>query len=234
MQKNETKKKLVIVGTSTNAEHVYQLVVQYDLYEVLGFAVDRKYLTSDRFLGLPVYPLEEIEQYVDVNETEFFIALLWNRLNADRRDLYNRLKARGLHFANIISPRASIRGRIEGDNCWIHDFVVIQNDAVIGNNVAIMAQSLIGSHVVIGDHCFLGNKSTVGGGSVIGTQTFVGINCTVFDGTTVGDKCILGACTAVKRNVPNYTVVKTSSEIVMKQLSEEEIESKLLFRKNVR
>ena len=153
---------------------------------------------------------------------------------ADRRDLYLRLKARGFKFANIISPKASIRGTVSGDNCWIHDFVVIQNDTTIGNNVAIMAQSLIGDNAVIEDHCFLGAKSTVGGGSVIGEQTFVGINCTVFDDTKVGKKCILGACTSVKRNVLDYSLYKTSSEIVIKQYGEDVIESKLMFSKNVR
>lgn len=231
---NTDLKKLIIVGTGPNAKHVYKLVKFYDLFDVIGFAVDEKYITEDTFQGLPVYPLEKIETIVDTNEVLFFVALLWNRLNADRRDLYLRLKARGLKFANIISPRASIRGTIAGDNCWIHDFVVIQNDTTIGNNVAIMAQTLIGDNATIEDHCFLGAKSTVGGGSVIGEQTFVGINCTVFDDTKVGKKCILGACTSVKRNVPDYSLYKTSSEIVIKQYGEDVIESKLMFSKNVR
>ena len=185
---NTDLKKLIIVGTGTNAKHVYKLVKFYDLFDVIGFAVDEKYITEDTFQGLPVYPLEKIETLVDTSEVLFFVALLWNRLNADRRDLYLRLKARGLKFANIISPKASIRGTIAGDNCWIHDFVVIQNDTTIGNNVAIMAQTLIGDNATIEDHCFFGAKSTVGGGSVIGEQTFVGINCTVFDDTNLGDR----------------------------------------------
>ena len=231
---NTDKKKLVIVGTGPNAKHVYKLIQFYNLYDVLGFSVDEKYITEDTFQGLPVFPLEKIETIVDTNEVLFFVALLWNRLNADRRDLYLRLKAKGYKFANIISPKASIRGTIAGDNCWIHDFVVIQNDTVIGNNVAIMAQTLIGDNAVIGDHCFLGAKSTVGGGSVIGEQTFVGICSTVFDDTIVGKKCILGACTSVKRNVPDYSLYKTTSEIVIKQYGEDVIESKLMFSKNVR
>ena len=228
-------KKLVIVGTGVNAKHVYKLVKFYDLFDVIGFTVDEKYIAEDTFQGLPVYPLEKIENYVDTEEVLFFIALLWNHLNADRRDLYLRLKARGLKFANIISPKASIRGTIAGDNVWVHDFVVIQNDTTIGNNVAIMAQTLIGDNTVIHDHCFFGAKSTIGGGSVIGDQTFVGLGCTVFDDTKIGRKCILGACTAVKRNVPDCSLYKTSSaDIVIKQYDEDVIENKLIAAKNVR
>lgn len=227
-------KKMIIVGMGPNAKHVFNLVKQYELFDVIGFAVDEKYLQSDTFLNLPVYPLERIESFIDTNEVQFFIALLWNHLNADRRNLYNRLKGKGYKLANIISPKASIRGNIVGDNVWVHDFVVIQNDTTIGNNVAIMGQTLIGDNTIISDHCFFGAKSTIGGGSVIGEQTFVGINCTVLDDTKVGKKCILGACTVVKRNVPDYSLYKTTSEIVIKEYPEDVIESKLVFSKNVR
>lgn len=227
-------KKLVIVGLGPNARHVYSFVQYHKLFEVVGFAVNSQYKDRDSFFDLPVYALEEIEEHVDMKETGFFAALLWNRLNADRKLLYNTLKEKGCRLANIISPTAAIRGRLTGDNCWIHDYVVIQNNTTIGNNVAIMAQSLVGANTTVGDHCFFGARSIIGGGSKIGDQTFVGMNCTVFDGTTVGKKCILGACTVIKRNVPDYTLCKTNVDYQMRQYGEDEIENKLLASKIVR
>ena len=226
--------KLIIVGTGTNAIHVYELVKQYELYEVIGFAVNRDYIENDTFCDLPVYALEDLDKVINKSYVKLFIALLWNRLNRDRKKLFESLREQGYQFANIISPFARIRGTIKGTNVWVHDFVVIQNNAVIGDDVAIMSMALVGASSKIGDHCFLGAKSTVGGGSSVGEQTFIGINSTVFDGTVVGKKCILGACTAVKRNVPDFSLYKTSSDITIKQYGEDEIEEKLLFRKNVR
>ncbi len=229
------KEKLIIVGTSTNAKHVYSFVKEYDLFDILGFAVNKEYITEPEFAGLPVYAIEDLDNIIDKNEVKLFVALLWNRLNSDRKKLYLDLKSKGFNFANLISPKASIRGEIKGDNCWIHDFTTIQNDAVIGNNVAMMAYSLVGTNSVIGDHCFLGAKSTVAGGCTVGEQSFVGLSCVVFDGTTVGTKCILGACTAVKRNVPDFSLYKTASDdIVIKQYGEDEIEEKLMYRNNKR
>lgn len=228
------KEKLIIIGTSTNGLHVYKMIQYYDLFDVIGFAVDKEYKTNEEFCGLPVYDLENLDKYIDKSKIFVFIALLWNRLNSDRRLIYLRLKEQGYKFANVVSPNAIIRGELKGDNCWINDYVIIQNNATVHNNVAVMSYSLIGSNVEIEDHCFLGAKSTVGGGSVIGEQSFVGINCTVFDGTIVGKKCILGACTSVKRNVPDYSLYKTSSDIVIKQYDKDSIENKLLFKKNVR
>lgn len=228
------KEKLIIIGTSTNAKHVYEFVKDYDLYDIKGFAVNKKYLTNTEFMGLPVYAIEELDKVADKSKVKLFVALLWNRLNADRKKLYLELKEQGYSFANLISPKASIRGKLSGDNCWIHDFVTIQNDSCIGNNVAMMAYSLVGTGSTIGDHCFMGAKSTVAGGCSIGEQTFIGLSATVFDATTVGKKCILGACTAVKRNVPDYSLYKTSSDMVIKEYDENTIEEKLMFSKNKR
>ena len=95
-----------------------------------------------------------------------------------------------------------------------------------------MAFTLIGAHTEIESHCFFGAKSTIGGGCKIGKQSFIGINSTVFDDTIIGEKCIVGACTAVKRNMPDYSLCKTSStNTEIKQYSEDIIESKLLFSK---
>ena len=98
-----------------------------------------------------------------------------------------------------------------------------------------MAQSLIGANCHIEPHCFFAAKSLLGGGSCVGEQSFIGFSSIVFDDTKIGKKCIVGACTAVKRNMPDYSKYITSSDnIVIKQYDEAEIESKLVFSKNKR
>ncbi len=229
------KEKLLIIGTGHNAQMAFQFVTEYDLYEVVGFAVDREYLVEDYFENHKVYAIDEIGHYFNKNEIKLFVALLWNKLNADRKELYLRLKKEGYLFANLISPHSIIHAATLGENCWVHDNVVIQRAAQIGDDVALMAFSLVGSTAIIGDHCFLGAKSTVAGGCIVGNQTFIGINATVFDDREVGNKCIIGACTAIKRNVPDYTIVKLKSDnIIATQANEDEIEEKLLYRKNVK
>lgn len=228
-------KKLIIIGLSTTATHLFEFVKCYDLFEVLGFAVDREYIRMESYKGLPIYAIDEIDKVIDKERDYLFVAMLWNKLNSERRAMYERLKRVGFKFANVISPTARIRGALTGDNCWFHDYTIVQNDAVIGANVVAMAFTLIGADVVIGPHCFFGAKSTIGGGSKIGEQSFVGINSTVFDDTVVGEKCIIGACTAVKRNMPDFTLCKTNTEgFIVKSYNKDEIESKLLFSKNVR
>ena len=230
------KEKLIIIGTNTTARHVYEFIKGYELYDILGFAVDKKYLDKDEFCGNPVYAIEDLSRIFNKNDVKLFVAILWNALNSDRRKLYERLKKEEYQFANIISPTAIVRGSIsEGSNCWIHDYVVVQPGAKIEENCMLMAFTLIGANSQIGAHCFTGTKSTVAGNCIVGEQSFVGINCTVFDDTKIGKKCILGACSVVKRNVEDFSVVKTdvkSMQVI--NVGEEKIESKLLFKENVR
>lgn len=230
------KEKIIIIGISKTAGFAYNTIKEYDLYDVIGFAVNRQYKTLDNYYGLPVYEVEELSNEFETTEVKVFVALLWNHLNGDRRRLYEAIKNMGFQCGNILSPRASIHIDVSKlENVWIHDFAVIQHRARIGNDVAIMGGVLVGNGTVIEDHCFLGAHSTVAGGCHIGEQSFVGIHCVVFDETTVGKKCILGACTAVKRNVPDFSVWKSSSaDIQIQQYTEEEIEKKLQFRLNVR
>lgn len=229
------KQKLIIVGLSKTAAHVFEFVQMYNLFEVVGFAVNEKYKMDSTFCDLPVFSLENLEKEYGNSDFYLFVAVLWNHLNRDRKDIYNYCKERGYKFANLISPHANVRGKIEGDNCWIHDFVVIQNNAHIKSNVAIMAFTLIGANTIVESHCFFGARSLLGGGSIVGEQSFIGLNATVFDDTTIGKKCIVGACTAVKRNMPDFSKYVTPSDnIIIKQYSEDEIENKLVFSSNKR
>ena len=115
------------------------------------------------------------------------------------------------------------------------DYVVIQENAEIGDNVYIADFALVAHCSKIENHCFIAARAMVCGSCKIGEQTFVGVNSTIFDDTIVGERCIIGACTVVKRNVCSFTVCKTPSDVIIcKQYSSEVIESKWLANHNVR
>jgi len=226
-------KNLIIIGTGQTAIHLYEFIQYHKLFNVLGFSVDSKYYSKKLFLNLPVFPLKKLENYIEKENDYIFVALLWNKLNLDRRLLFERLLNEGYKFANIFSPKSIIKTNNIGVNCWIHDHVIVQNNTNIGSNNMIMAQSLIGAHVTLNSHCFLGAQCLIGGNCSIGEQSFIGIKATIFDDRNIGKKCIVGAGTSVNRSLPDYSVIKISSESnIIKQYTSEEIESKLIFSKN--
>lgn len=226
---------LIIIGTSTTAKTIFQFVQRYLLYNVLGFAVNENYRTIESFCGLPVYAIENLEKVIDKNKDKLFVAILWNHLNADRKNVYVSLKEKGFLFANLLSPKASINGKIIGDNCWVGDFVTIDFDTVIHSNVQIKTGAHVGHESIIHNHCFIGARSVIGGKVIIGSQSFVGLAATIFEQVQVGEKCIVGAATALKRNLNDFSVHKTANDnYITKQYSSDEIEEKLVASKNIR
>lgn len=230
-----TLKKLILVGTNTTAETIYKVIKFYNLFEVMGFAVDNKYRICDVFQGLPVFDLASIDNYCDKENDFLFVAMQWNRLNKDRRDVYERLKSAGYKFANIISPHSIIYTKSIGYNCWIADYAYLDSDTIIGNNVFVKQKAFVGHYTSIADHCFIGCNSYIAGGCGIGEQTFIGVCATLFDKVIIGEKCIIGASTIIKRNVPSYTIVKVNvANQQLQQYDSETIESKLLAKGNIR
>lgn len=228
-------RNLIIIGTSSTARTVCAFVKQYNLFHVRGFAVNRQYIQKDTFCGLPVYAIEDLGCLMNKDEDFLFVALQWNRLNADRRKVYEELKGGGFRFANLISPHAVVCGTIAGDNVWIHDLAAIDFGATIGNNTFVKIGAVVGPNTTVSDHCFIGIHATIAGGVTVGEQTFVGVNATIFDCVRVGQKCIVGAATVVKRNMPDYSKsLPIGSATPFKQYAADEVEGKLMFSKNVR
>lgn len=231
---------LVIVGISDTADRIIRFVERYNLFHVLGCTVNKEYMpkTGMAIVGgqeRKVYPLEELDQYIDKKNDLLFVAVLWNRLNADRRKLYQKVKDMGYKLANIISPMACVRGEIKGDNCWISDGVFLQEKTMVGNDVFIMDNAMIGHRSMIEDHVFVTIRATICGSVTIGEQSYIGANSAVFDEVKIGKKCLIGGATIVKRNIPDFSVVKVPNDtMVIKQYSEEVIESKWQAHHNVR
>lgn len=225
--------KLVIIGISETAERILTFCELYNLYEVIGFAVDSQYRRVESYHDRPVWDLETLDKQIDKSKVLVFVALFWNHLNGDRRRLFDRLNARGYHFANILSPMSSIRGEI-GQNCWVMDFAVVQEGARIGDNVIMADNAFVGNMTEISDHCFIGAKATIMGASKVGLQCFIGIGACIYESVVIGSKCIIGACTIVKKDIPCFTMVKVESSNVIKTYDEKDIENKMVARYKVK
>lgn len=234
MSNREKQKDLILIGTGGTALRIMSFVQAHNLYRVVGFAVNEAYLKETEFAGLPVYALERLSEE-QTRDCAFFIAVQWNYLNAQRRKMYEDACARGLRLVNLISPMSVVcAATLEGTNCWIQDFVVLQRGVRIGANTFVAAGAWVGNDTVVGPHVFIGAHASVCGKCVIGEQTFVGVNATVFPGSNVGRKCIVGAGAVVRRNVPDFTRCSVAPEaLVQKQYSEDVIESKLVSGRNV-
>jgi sugar O-acyltransferase (sialic acid O-acetyltransferase NeuD family) len=197
--------KIFLVGASETAHMAYEYFTNDSPFKVCGFAVERVYLTSNDFLGLPVVPFEECEIYFPPDEYKIFIAVISTKLNSARERLFNLAKEKGYKFASYVSSKASVWYNVElGENCFILDYNILQPFVKIGNNVILWCGNIIGHRSVIEDNCFLAGHVIIAGRTRIGKNCFVGINAAISDTLDIGNDCFIGMASSVTKSTePN-------------------------------
>ena len=80
--------------------------------------------------------------------------------------------------------------------------------------------------VTIGDRVTVGHKVVLHG-CTIGDNSLIGINSVIMNGVNIGENCLIGSNTLITENkqVPPGSLVLGSPGKVLRELSEEEIES---------
>lgn len=206
------EKKLIIFGTGQIAELAYYYFSSDSEYSIQGFSVDKEYIESDDFFGLPVIAFEEIQASFPPEDYEMFIALSYSEVNSIRKKKYFAAKAKGYKLASYISSRATILNDMSiGDNCFILENNTIQPFVSIGNNVTLWSGNHIGHHSAICDHVFIASHVVVSGGVHIGSQSFLGVNATLINNISIGDGCVIGAGALVNSNVESHLVIKSNA-----------------------
>lgn len=188
------KQALVIFGAGEIAQLAHFYFSTDSTYEVVAFTVDRAFMTSAEFCGLPVIPFDELANRYATDTHDLFIALSYARLNEVRKEKYFAVKALGYRLATYVSSHATVlNDRRIGENCFILEDNTIQPFATIGNNVTLWSGNHIGHHSIIRDHCFIASHVVVSGGVEIDESCFIGVNATLRDHIKVGRKCVVGA-----------------------------------------
>lgn len=186
--------RLVIFGTGDIAELAYTYFSTDSDFEVVAFTVDREFLGTETFCGLPVVAFEEVGQRYPADDHAMFVALSYTRLNVLRRDKFLAAKAMGYRLASYVSSRASVlNDGVIGENCFILEDNTVQPFVRIGDNVTLWSGNHIGHHSRIADHTFIASHVVVSGGCKIGEMCFIGVNATLRDHIEIGARCVIGA-----------------------------------------
>ncbi|MES2857687.1 MAG: acetyltransferase [Pseudomonadota bacterium] len=204
-----TRRNLIIVGDSAFAEVAYEYFTHDSPYQVVAFAVEREFLTRDNLFGLPVVPLDELQERYASADHAFYAALVYTRMNRLRTRLYQQVKAMGYAPASYVSSRAFVWHNVEiGEHAFIFEDNTLQPFVVLGDNVVLWSGNHVGHHSRIGDNCFIASQVVVSGFCSIGANCFVGVNATFGNNLSVGDDCLIGAGALIARDIPADTLVK--------------------------
>lgn len=185
--------EIVIIGDSAFAEVAYECFTHDSEFEVKGFAVEAAFLKSETKFGLPVVPVEKLEDHFDPERVHFYAALVYTQLNRLRTRLFETAKAKRFRPASYVSSRASVWHNVQfGEHCFVFEDNTIQPFVQIGDNVVLWSGNHIGHHSRIRDNCFVSSHVVISGFCDIGKNSFLGVNASLANNLTIGEDNWIG------------------------------------------
>lgn len=201
---------IVLFGIGRGANVATRYFRDDSPHEIVAYTVDDEYANRKEFMGRPVIPFSRIEKEIPPKESQMFVLLGFQGMNALRAEKFAEAKRKGFSLASYLSSR--IMGCEQpqtGENCFILEANVFNYDVTIGNNVVMWSGNHVGDLSVIEDHVFLSSQVVLSGEVRIGANSFLGVNATVSNHVCVGARCYIGANTLISQDTPPDSVYIT-------------------------
>lgn len=205
-------KPIIIFGIGKIAEVVHYYAANECGFTVAAFCVDKAYITSETFAGLPVLPFENIEEQYSPETHDMFVAVGYHDLNKLRATKCIEAISKGYKLVSIVSPATHLPSNVVyGNNCFIMPPCIIHPCVTIGNNVFVWSGAMLAHHSIVEDNCWLTSSCSISGNVTIGENSFLAVNATVGHSVVIGKDCFLGANTLVTKNLEEGKVVIAES-----------------------
>jgi sugar O-acyltransferase (sialic acid O-acetyltransferase NeuD family) len=202
--------RIVIFGTGRGAKVATRYFAEDSSYEVVAYSVDDEYANEQTFLGRPVIPFSRIETEIPPSESEMFVLLGFQRMNALRAEKFAAAKRKGYSLASYVSSRILASGAQKfGENCFILEGNIFNYDVTIGSNIVMWSGNHVGDLSVIEDHAFISSQVVLSGDVVIGANSFIGVNATISNRVRVAPRTYIGANTLVTKDTQPGSVYVT-------------------------
>ena len=211
--------RIVIFGIGRGANVATRYLSDDSSHEIVAYTVDDEYADRKEFMGCPVIPFSRIEKEVPPEESQMFVPLGFQRMNAVRAEKFAAAKAKGYALASYISSRILAWGKPRiGENCFILEGNVFNYDVTIGSNVVMWSANHVGDLSIIEDHVFVSSHVVLSGEVTIGANSFLGVNATISNYVHVGARCYIGANTLIAQNTPPDSVYVTQGTAKLEHL----------------
>jgi sugar O-acyltransferase (sialic acid O-acetyltransferase NeuD family) len=203
--------RVVVFGVGQWAELAHFYLTHDSPHEVAAFTVDRKYIDSNEYKGLPVVPYDELEQHFAPREFKMFIPMSFKKMNHVRAEKYYDAVKRGYAVISYVSSKATtFPGFHCGDNCFILEDNTIQPFVKIGNNVVMWSGNHIGHHSIINDHVTITSHVVISGCCTIEPFCFFGVNATVRDETVIARETLVGMGATIVRDTKEFEIYQAT------------------------
>lgn len=211
--------RIVIFGVGRGANVATRYLRDDSPHEVVAYTVDDAYADRKEFMGRPVIPFSRIETEVPPGESQMFVPLGFQGMNALRAEKFAEAKKKGYSLASYVSSRVSAWEMPKvGENCFILEGNVFNYDVTVGDDVVMWSANHVGDLSVIEDHVWLSSHVVLSGEVTVGAYSFLGVNATVSNHVRVGPRCYIGANTLIAQDSAPDSVYVTAGSKKLEQI----------------
>ena len=194
-------KKIVIFGCGVAAGIATKYIQSDKKDEICAYTADAKYMSGQKFMGLPLVAFEDVEKKYPPEDYLMFIPLGYNGMNHLRAEKYRFAKKKGYTLYSYVSSKSFLHQEVNcGENCFILEGQAINFEVKIGNNVVLWSANHVGDRTTIGDHVWLSSHVTIAGDAVIKDYCFLGIHATISNHVVLEEETFVGAACFITKN----------------------------------
>lgn len=200
-------KRIVLAGNAVTAEILYRYLMGDPRYRVAGVTVDDAYLDQGASFPVPVVGLSQLVLRFPPDSCVILMAMGYANVNADRRSMFERLKALGYVIETYVHPQAMVHtAHPIGEGSVVLPGALVEPEVRLGANTVVWGNVTLAHHSVIGDHVWLASGTVVSGKARIGDHCFIGVNATIVNAVTLGDHVIVGGGALITRDAKPSSV----------------------------
>lgn len=208
-------KKIILYGSGSFARLIKWYIDNDDEREIVAVTVEKKYVDSATFEGLPVLPFEKITEKFLPGEFEILLGIGYTHMNDVRKRIFRECKEKGYTIAQYIHSSVRLSGVQLGEGNIILEETVIQPFVKIGSGNLIWCNATIAHDCKIGDFNTISVTASLSGFSELGNNCFIGNGAVTRDGVKVEDYTLVGAAAYVSRNTAQNSVVAANKGVVL-------------------
>ena len=209
--------RIVIIGGGDGAVQVLDVLAKTPGQQAVAILDDNPELRGKKVNGVPVTGGIDIDRIVDLYEQgEFDAAVISiSTIIKLRAELFEKLKGRGIPFANVIHPSVVKGMNVKmGEGNIIMAFTHLGACASLGDNNFISAYCSIEHHNEMGNHCSFGPGVITSSRVIFGDQVRCGTGIFIEPKISIGAKSVIGSGCIIWQNVPAGAVLKSKLNFV--------------------
>lgn len=197
---------IIIFGANSFAKLMCSYLTDNSNYNVIGFTVNKKYISETTISGYPVYEFENIENIVKPNKCSFIIAIGYSNMNKIREFAFDQIKLKKYKIINYIHESSIILSNDIGEGNIILENVTVGKFSKIGNSNVFWPGTIISHNANIQNFNYFSPNVVLSGNINIANNCMMGSNCTVKNNINIKSFSLIGAGSYISQDTEEHCV----------------------------